>query len=251
VLSSAPTSSSPGRRTGRFRRIRVAVVVVHLDALAHVRAASWSRDQFGSLLCVGVLAMIGSRFRERRHDHGHHADRGIPLPFMSYGGSAVIAPSRRRPGPQRADAPLQLTTAPRGRGLSRAARPVDEPATISKHMSSLWPQIEPLLARVQKRLATSAARTGRSPTQRPGRWRGCCCTPTPTKWVCRTRGCRSSTSCSTSVRRRRGTRIRPWGTWRPRCAAVACRCSRWRTPLRREFDLLAFNCPPSWCTPTC
>ncbi|HEV2757952.1 MAG TPA: rod shape-determining protein RodA [Acidimicrobiales bacterium] len=56
------------------------------------RAAVLARDQFGRLLCVGVLAMLVFQiFENVGMTMGITPITGIPLPFMSYGGSATIA----------------------------------------------------------------------------------------------------------------------------------------------------------------
>jgi rod shape determining protein RodA len=56
------------------------------------RAASLSRDLFGTLLCAGVLAMLAFQmFENIGMTMGIMPIAGIPLPFMSYGGSALIA----------------------------------------------------------------------------------------------------------------------------------------------------------------
>ena len=56
------------------------------------RAASLSRDLFGTLVCVGVLAMLVFQvFENIGMTMGIMPVAGIPLPLMSYGGSAVIA----------------------------------------------------------------------------------------------------------------------------------------------------------------
>jgi rod shape determining protein RodA len=56
------------------------------------RAAVLARDQFGRLLCVGVLAMLVFQiFENVGMTMGITPITGIPLPFMSYGGSALIA----------------------------------------------------------------------------------------------------------------------------------------------------------------
>ncbi len=55
------------------------------------RAAVLARDQFGRLLCVGVLAMLVFQiFENVGMTMGITPITGIPLPFMSYGGSAMI-----------------------------------------------------------------------------------------------------------------------------------------------------------------
>jgi rod shape determining protein RodA len=56
------------------------------------RAAAVARDRFGSLLCVGVLAMIVFQvFENVGMTMGITPIAGIPLPFVSYGGSATLA----------------------------------------------------------------------------------------------------------------------------------------------------------------
>jgi rod shape determining protein RodA len=56
------------------------------------RAATLSRDQFGTLVCVGVLAMVAFQvFENIGMAVGIMPVAGIPLPLMSYGGSSVIA----------------------------------------------------------------------------------------------------------------------------------------------------------------
>jgi rod shape determining protein RodA len=55
------------------------------------RAAQLSRDLLGTLLCVGVLAMFGFQmFQSVGMSTGIMPVTGIPLPFISYGGSSVI-----------------------------------------------------------------------------------------------------------------------------------------------------------------
>jgi rod shape determining protein RodA len=54
-------------------------------------AASEARDLFGTLLCVGVLAMLAFQiFENVGMAMGIMPVAGIPLPWMSYGGSAVL-----------------------------------------------------------------------------------------------------------------------------------------------------------------
>jgi len=56
------------------------------------RAAVLARDQLGRLICVGVLAMfVFQLFENVGMTMGITPITGIPLPFMSYGGSATIA----------------------------------------------------------------------------------------------------------------------------------------------------------------
>jgi rod shape determining protein RodA len=56
------------------------------------RAAVVARDLCGTLICVGVLAMLVFQiFENVGMTMGIMPIAGIPLPFMSYGGSAVVA----------------------------------------------------------------------------------------------------------------------------------------------------------------
>ncbi len=55
------------------------------------RAAQLARDFFGTLVCVGVLAMlVFSIFQNVGMTMGIMPITGIPLPLMSYGGTAVL-----------------------------------------------------------------------------------------------------------------------------------------------------------------
>ncbi len=56
------------------------------------RTAALARDRFGSLLCVGVLAMfVFQVFENIGMTMGMTPVAGIPLPLMSYGGSSTLA----------------------------------------------------------------------------------------------------------------------------------------------------------------
>ena len=56
------------------------------------RAAAMAKDQFGTLVCAGVLAMLVFQvFENVGMTMGITPIAGIPLPFMSYGGSSIIA----------------------------------------------------------------------------------------------------------------------------------------------------------------
>jgi rod shape determining protein RodA len=72
-----------------------AVTLLALFALVVWRtwhAAVLSRDRFGTLLCVGVLAMLATQvFENVGMTMGITPIAGIPLPFMSYGGSSTVA----------------------------------------------------------------------------------------------------------------------------------------------------------------
>jgi rod shape determining protein RodA len=55
------------------------------------RAALLARDFFGTLVCVGVLAMFSFQiFENIGMTMGIMPVTGIPLPFMSYGGSSTL-----------------------------------------------------------------------------------------------------------------------------------------------------------------
>ena len=56
------------------------------------RAAITAKDEFGTLVCVGVLAMLVFQvFENVGMTMGITPIAGIPLPLMSYGGSATVA----------------------------------------------------------------------------------------------------------------------------------------------------------------
>jgi rod shape determining protein RodA len=56
------------------------------------RTARLSRDFFGALVCVGVLSMLAFQvFENIGMTMGIMPVTGIPLPFMSYGGSSMLA----------------------------------------------------------------------------------------------------------------------------------------------------------------
>jgi rod shape determining protein RodA len=71
-----------------------AVVMLGLFAIVMWRTwrtARLSRDFFGTLVCVGVLAMLAFQmFENMGMTMGIMPVTGIPLPFMSYGGSSLI-----------------------------------------------------------------------------------------------------------------------------------------------------------------
>jgi rod shape determining protein RodA len=55
------------------------------------RAATIARDLFGTLVCVGVVAMFAFQiFENMGMTMGIMPVTGIPLPFMSYGGSSTV-----------------------------------------------------------------------------------------------------------------------------------------------------------------
>jgi rod shape determining protein RodA len=57
-----------------------------------LRAAQLARDDFGRLVCMGVFTFIAfSTFQNAGMTMGLMPITGIPLPFISYGGTAVLA----------------------------------------------------------------------------------------------------------------------------------------------------------------
>ena len=73
------------------------------DGLAAAAAAGRSRDVFGRLVCTGLFTFVAfSVFQNAGMTMGIMPITGIPLPFVSYGGTAVICllPGRG-PGAQR------------------------------------------------------------------------------------------------------------------------------------------------------
>jgi rod shape determining protein RodA len=56
-----------------------------------LRTAQLARDNYGRLLCAGVFALlVFSVFENVGMNMGIMPVTGIPLPFLSYGGSAMI-----------------------------------------------------------------------------------------------------------------------------------------------------------------
>jgi rod shape determining protein RodA len=56
------------------------------------RTAQLARDDFGTYVCIGVLAMLVFQiFENSGMNMGIMPIAGIPLPFLSYGGSSTIA----------------------------------------------------------------------------------------------------------------------------------------------------------------
>jgi rod shape determining protein RodA len=67
------------------------LVLFLLLSLRTLRAAHLARDDFGTLLCVGVLIMIVFQtFQNVGMSMGIMPITGIPLPFVSYGGSSLL-----------------------------------------------------------------------------------------------------------------------------------------------------------------
>ena len=165
--------------------------------------------------------------RERRHDHGHHAGHRHP--------AAVHV--LRRLVDARVRSPrigLVLNVHMRRFRVTRA------PVRRRGHAGTLPADVDIRPIRLaaartaagqgrRSRLATSAARTGRSaPTTGRTGWPGCSSTPTPTRSACPTRACRSSTRSSTSAPTRVAERAyAPWVDLEARAAGrTGCRCSR-------------------------
>ena len=215
------------------------------------RTAQLARDDFGTLICVGVLAMLLFQiFENVGMTMGIMPITGIPLPFVSYGGSSTLA-SFVAIG-------LVLNVHTRRFSLTRAA-PTSAPIGSSRQvrgartaydaeardMSSIWPQLEPLLPRVQKPARYIGCEDGaRRPEHAPAPGGVAALpTPTPTRSGCRTRASRSSTRSSTSA-----TTPSPSAPTRPGPTSRRC-CARDGLPLfsvdthrpAPEFDVLAFN----------
>jgi len=56
------------------------------------RIGSTAPDLFGTLICAGVLAMLMFQiFESMGMTSGIMPITGIPLPFLSYGGSSILA----------------------------------------------------------------------------------------------------------------------------------------------------------------
>ena len=91
--SSTPTSSSRRSvRTSASSAARRCSALYALLAWRLWRIALLSSDFFGTLVAIGVLAMFAIQiFENVGMTMGIMPITGIPLPFMSYGGSAVIA----------------------------------------------------------------------------------------------------------------------------------------------------------------
>jgi rod shape determining protein RodA len=57
-----------------------------------LRSAQVARDSFGRLLCAGIFTLLAfSIFENAGMSMGIMPIAGIPLPFFSYGGSAIVA----------------------------------------------------------------------------------------------------------------------------------------------------------------
>ncbi|HLO01655.1 MAG TPA: rod shape-determining protein RodA [Symbiobacteriaceae bacterium] len=69
--------------------VLIALLLFLLFRILHVSASA--RDRYGALICVGVMAMLGFHVLENvGMTIGVMPVTGIPLPFISYGGSSMI-----------------------------------------------------------------------------------------------------------------------------------------------------------------
>ena len=67
------------------------LALLGLIAFRVLRAAQLSRDAFGRLLCAGIFTFLAfSVFQNAGMTMGIMPITGIPLPFLSYGGSAIL-----------------------------------------------------------------------------------------------------------------------------------------------------------------
>jgi rod shape determining protein RodA len=83
--------SALGEQLG-FVGAAVVIGLFGIIAFRALRAAQTARDSFGRLVCAGALAFIGfSVFENIGMTIGMTPITGIPLPFISYGGSASFA----------------------------------------------------------------------------------------------------------------------------------------------------------------
>lgn len=67
------------------------LVLFGVVAVRTLRSAQLARDDFGALICVGVLVMVAFQlFQNVGMTMGIMPITGIPLPFVSYGGSSML-----------------------------------------------------------------------------------------------------------------------------------------------------------------
>jgi rod shape determining protein RodA len=67
------------------------LVLFGVVALRTLRSAQLARDDFGALICIGVLVMLAFQlFQNVGMTMGIMPITGIPLPFVSYGGSSML-----------------------------------------------------------------------------------------------------------------------------------------------------------------
>ena len=82
--------SAVGEQTG-FVGAMVLLGIYGVVAYRILRAAQTARDSLGRLLCTGIFALlVFSVFENMGMNMGIMPVTGIPLPFISYGGSAMI-----------------------------------------------------------------------------------------------------------------------------------------------------------------
>ena len=83
--------SAVGEQLG-FAGAAAVLVLIGLVAWRMLRAAQMARDPFGRLLATGCFTLIAfSAFENAGMAMGIMPIAGIPLPFLSYGGSATVA----------------------------------------------------------------------------------------------------------------------------------------------------------------
>jgi rod shape determining protein RodA len=82
--------SAVGEQLG-FVGATTVLALLGLVAWRVLRAAQLSRDAFGRLLCTGIFTFLAfSTFQNAGMTMGIMPITGIPLPFVSYGGTAVL-----------------------------------------------------------------------------------------------------------------------------------------------------------------
>ena len=83
--------SAVGEQLG-FVGATAVLAVLAVVAWRILRAGQLSRDSFGQLMCTGIFMFLAfSTFQNAGMNMGIMPITGIPLPFISYGGTAVIA----------------------------------------------------------------------------------------------------------------------------------------------------------------
>ena len=83
--------SAVGEQLG-FVGAGVLILLYGVLAWRILRTAQLAKDAFGRLICAGVFALlVFSVFENMGMNMGIMPVTGIPLPFLSYGGSAMIA----------------------------------------------------------------------------------------------------------------------------------------------------------------
>jgi len=83
--------SAVGEQLG-FVGTAIVLALLGLVAGRVLRAAQTARDSFGRLLAAGIFTLLAfSIFENAGMSMGIMPIAGIPLPFFSYGGSAIVA----------------------------------------------------------------------------------------------------------------------------------------------------------------